>query len=239
MSNSNRELIKFYKEKHKLEPVLFTERWDNSENEHLLSGIVTPLKLDLRQYCSPTDDQGNTAHCAAFSAAQILEALYWKETGKILQIDAAHIYAKAKEIDGATDTLGTYPEMTLKCGLELADETGMIDKRRYAIRKLYASKDPNTTVELLKRTIHRNGFLAAGFKITEDWYRLCEDGISILETSRKRDLGGHCVVAVGYLKDSLIVQNSWGKEWGAKGFGRIAWDVVAKQFVYAAYLERI
>lgn len=238
MSYSNRELIKIYKEKHKLEPVLFSQPW-NEEKGQFLDGIVVPLKLDLRQYCSPSDDQGKTSHCAAFSAAQILEALYWKETGKVLQIDAAHIYAKAKEIDNATDTPGTYPEITLRCGLELANEAGMLDRNKYAVRKLYAKKDPSATVETIKRTIHKNGFLAAGFKITEDWYRLCEDGVSMLETSRKRDLGGHCVVAVGYLKDSLIVQNSWGKEWGSKGFGRIAWDVVAKQFVYAAYLERI
>ena len=84
MAKSNRELIKYYKEKHEAEPVLFSEK--TGKDEVSIDGIVTPLKLDLRQFCSPTDDQGETCHCAAFTAAQILESIYWKETGKIMQL---------------------------------------------------------------------------------------------------------------------------------------------------------
>ena len=118
MAKSNRELIRYYREKHELEPVLFSEKKDNEEVS--LDSIVVPLKLDLRQFCSPSDDQGDTSHCAAYSAAQIIEAKYWKETGKLVQLDASHIYAKAKEIDGVTDSNGTYPEVTLKVALDLA-----------------------------------------------------------------------------------------------------------------------
>ncbi|REI39135.1 peptidase C1, partial [Xanthomonas oryzae pv. oryzae] len=32
-------------------------------------------------------------------------------------------------------------------------------------------------------------------------------------------LGGHGVVALGYDKEGLIVENSWGTYWGNKGFG--------------------
>lgn len=232
MARSNRELIKYYKEKHNLEPVLFSEKDKNGEDVSIY-GIVTPLKLDLRQFCSPSDDQGGTSHCAAYSAAQILEAKYWKETGKLVQLDASHIYAKAKEIDGVIDANGTYPETTLKVALDLAKKL-ITDK--YEVKKFYNDRTQNT-VETLKRLIHKNGFLAGGFKITEDWYSL-KKGDSFLEIAKKKVEGGHCVTIVGYMKDSLIVQNSWGKEWGAMGFGRISWDVVLKQLMYVAYLER-
>lgn len=231
MGRSNRELIRYYREKHELEPVLFSKKvWDE---EVELDGVVTPLKLDLRQFCSPSDDQGDTSHCAAYSAAQIIEAKYWKETGKLVQLDASHIYAKAKEIDGVTDSNGTYPEVTLKVALDLAKKL-IADK--YEVKKLY-NDGTSKTIDALKRLIHRDGFLAGGFKITEDWYKL-KKGYSLLETAKKRIEGGHCVTIVGYMKDSLIVQNSWGKEWGAMGFGRISWDVVLKQLMYVAYLER-
>ena len=231
MARSNRELIRYYREKHELEPVLFSEKKDNKEVS--LDGIVVPLKLDLRQFCSPSDDQGDTSHCAAYSAAQIIEAKYWKETGKLVQLDASHIYAKAKEIDGVTDSNGTYPEVTLKVALDLAKKL-ITDK--YEIKKFYNDKSQNT-INALKRLIHKNGFLAGGFKITEDWYSL-KKGDSFLESAKKNVEGGHCVTIVGYMKDSLIVQKSWGKEWGAMGFGRISWDVVLKQLMYVAYLER-
>lgn len=226
---TNKELIQYYKEKHKFEPVLFSEKI-NSDETIKIDGIVVPLKLDLRQYCSPTDDQGETAHCAAYSAAQIVEALYWKATGKLLQLDASHIYAKAKEIDGATNADGTYPEVTLKVALDLAKD---ILPGEYSVKKIYGGKDIE---QRLKRIIHKNGFLAGGFRITEDWYQL-KRGDSILDSAKKRNLGGHCVVVSGYFKDSLIIQNSWGKDWGASGFARITWNVVEKEFVYGAYLE--
>lgn len=231
MGRSNRELIKYYREKHEIESVLFSEKKDGVEIA--VDGVVTPLKLDLRQFCSPSDDQGDTSHCAAYSAAQIIEAKYWKETGKLIQLDASHIYAKAKEIDGVIDSNGTYPEVTLKVALDLAKKL-ITDK--YEVKKFYNDRSPNT-INALKRLIHKNGFLAGGFKITEDWYAL-RKGDSFLETAKKKVEGGHCVTIVGYMKDSLIVQNSWGKEWGAMGFGRIAWDVVLKQLMYVAYLER-
>lgn len=233
MGKSNKELIKFYKEKHELEPVLFSQPTEDGKNEISIDGIVCPLKLDLRQYCSPTDNQGETPHCAAFSAAQILESLYWKETGKLIQFDAAHIYAKAKEIDNIEDIDGTYPEITLSVGLKLAKK---FLQNNYVVKKLYNTRTDDFIIQL-KRVIHKNGFLAGGFKITEDWFKL-KQGDSFLDSSRKKDIGGHCVTVVGYLKDSLIVQNSWGKAWGANGFGRISWDVVLKELMYAAYLER-
>jgi len=231
MAKSNRELIKYYKKKHELEPVLFSEKTGNDEIQ--LSGTITPLKLDLRQYCSPTDDQGDTAHCAAYTAAQIIETMYWKETGKLLQLDAGHIYAKAKELDGLIDVGGTYPEITLKVALDLGKK---FVAGTYEIKKYYNDKT-DKTIETLKRLIHKNGFLAGGFKISEDWYNL-KKGESILESAKKKTVGGHCVTVVGYLKDSLIIQNSWGREWGAMGFGRISWDVVLKQLMYVVYLER-
>ncbi len=42
--------------------------------------------------------------------------------------------------------------------------------------------------------------------------------------------GGHAVVALGYDKEGLIVENSWGTYWGNKGFGKLSWAVVAKTF---------
>ena len=39
-------------------------------------------------------------------------------------------------------------------------------------------------------------------------------------------MGNHAVLAVGYDTAGLLVQNHWGENWGVKGFGHIAWEVV-------------
>ncbi|MDR2013735.1 MAG: hypothetical protein LBQ20_12060 [Rhodanobacter sp.] len=47
--------------------------------------------------------------------------------------------------------------------------------------------------------------------------------------------GNHAVLAIGYDQNGLLIQNSWGMDWGTGGFGRIAWNVVQKD-VYEAYI---
>ena len=45
--------------------------------------------------------------------------------------------------------------------------------------------------------------------------------------------GQHAVLALGYDDKGLLVQNSWGTNWGLKGFGRLSWNKV-QQDVYEA-----
>ena len=71
MGMTNADYVKMYKNKHKLEPVLFTKNVDGKKIK--IDDIVNPLKLDFRQLVSPTDNQHNTPHCSALSTCQILE----------------------------------------------------------------------------------------------------------------------------------------------------------------------
>ena len=45
-----------------------------------------------------------------------------------------------------------------------------------------------------------------------------------LPVSTDRDRGLHCVCGVGYTKDGVIIQNSWGEVWGNKGLAILPWD---------------
>lgn len=41
------------------------------------------------------------------------------------------------------------------------------------------------------------------------------------------------MIALGYDSEGLLVENSWGTEWGNKGFGKLSWSVVAKDVIGA------
>lgn len=52
-----------------------------------------------------------------------------------------------------------------------------------------------------------------------------------------RSLGGHAMAAVGFTEEGLILQNSWGIEFGAKSFCIARWEDVKKHFMYACYID--
>ena len=46
-------------------------------------------------------------------------------------------------------------------------------------------------------------------------------------------MGSHAVLALGYDRDGLLIQNSWGTGWGNRGFGRLSWAVVQQDVTQA------
>ena len=55
-------------------------------------------------------------------------------------------------------------------------------------------------------------------------------GIVSMPLKNEKDNGGHAVLAVGYNDESqcLIVRNSWGEEWGDKGYFYLPYEYAEK-----------
>lgn len=107
---------KYYIEKYKdFDKIIKTYYQAKDHNGKLINidGIVNPLKIDNRQLCSVPENQGSRPHCSAFSICNICEAIIWKNTGKLINLDADQVYAKAKELEGNLDD-GTYLEYAIK-----------------------------------------------------------------------------------------------------------------------------
>lgn len=232
VSSINEELIKKYKNDTVLDREYYRAK-DASGNLITLDGIVNPLRIDNRQLMAPTDDQGDIPGCAGWSACTLIESEYWKETGTIIQLDAAHVYAKAKMMDGAPNMDGTYLEYSISAALELCGND-FIQKRKVGLFYPYGKNDQRT-IELTKFLIHKYDFLQAGFRIDEGWYECNNENYVIKRGGYP--LGGHAVNIVGYFPEGFIIQNQWQKSWGSKGFGIMPYDLFQEQFMYGAYLE--
>ena len=74
-------------EKYKVDNTILESYFRNERNQNV-SGMVFPLRIDNRQYCSPTDYQGKKPSCCGYTTAQILESMNWMKTGRLVQYDA-------------------------------------------------------------------------------------------------------------------------------------------------------
>lgn len=225
----NEQLIEKYKD---IDKVIMTSYQKIGRDGKLVdvTGIVNPLEIDNRQLCAPTDNQGTESSCAAFSIANICEAIIWKKTGKLVNLDAHQIYAGAKQRDGSKNSDGTYLEYAIQAAFDL----GGIDASKIEIGFLYNDKS-DCVVEQLKFLIHKYDFVHAGFMIQDSWYS-CNSYNYYIDCSG-RSAGGHAVVICGYTQEGVIIQNSWGTMFGSKGFGIMRWNDFKKNLMYACYVQ--
>jgi C1A family cysteine protease len=152
------------------------------------------------------------------------------KTGKVVQLNADQIYAKAKETDKQMNKGGTYPDLAMAKGLELMPKW----KNLYAV-KTSTSRE----IDELKRIIHGNMFACVNMVVTKDIYRL-NDSNFVYGGNGDR-AGGHSMVCCGYDEESkmLIMQNHWGTIWGLKGFFLCPYDVWARQSNLTCWYERL
>lgn len=202
-----------------------------------IANIVNPLAIDNRQLMAPTDNQKDTPHCAGYSAATLIESLYWKKTGQLLQLDSHQVYALAKQLDGNVDMEGTYLEAALQSVLQLCKKDERFSFLENAQIGTFFNDRSDNTIEIAKQLIHQHDFLQVGFNIDEGWYR-CDNTNYILK-KYGGTCGGHAVNLCGYDATGFYVLNQWGTDFGAKGYCIIPYDLFLQQFMYGAYLYNI
>lgn len=227
---SNAEYIEKYKDQDEVIKTYYQIK-DRFGRNVDVTGIVNPLKVDNRQIASVTDQQGDTPHCAAYSICNLCEAIIWKRTGRLINLNADQVYAHAKMMDGAKYQDGTYLEYAIKAAMKLG---GFVNPDQLKTGFLYNNRQPNLR-EMVKYLLHKYDILHMGFAIDTGWY-----SCNIKDPYIKRtgiSCGGHAVLAVGYDQEGVYIQNSWGKEWAANGFGILKWEYFDQEFMYACYVQ--
>ena len=228
---------KDYIEAYKTEQKIITDFYKIKQNGKMIDviGIINPLKIDNRQLMAPTDNQGSSPHCAAYSAATLIESIYWKKYGKLKQLDSHQVYALAKQIDGQINLDGTYLETALHAVLKLCTKDDEFNFLKDAKVEMFYNGNDQATIENVKHLIHKNDFLQVGFNIDEGWYD-CTNKMFVLR-SRGRSLGGHAVNVRGYDSDGFYVLNQWSPSFGAKGYAIMPYELFLRQFMYGTCIS--
>jgi C1A family cysteine protease len=199
-----------------------------------------PLKIDLQNWCSPVEDQGPLGSCTGNASVGALEFLELKADphragyGDLSRLMA---YYNGRAIEGT---------VRQDAGCEIRDVVKGLAKWGTCVESLYPydvkrftrKPTPVAYASALPRritTYHRIVGLDAmraclaegypvifGFTVYESFEgdEVARTGVLQMPSAGERELGGHAVLAVGYDDGAqrVIVRNSWGMDWGQKGY---------------------
>jgi len=179
------------------------------ERDYALSSI-SPDIVRYPEECPPPFDltisnQLIFPSCVGHTCATVKQEKELREKYPVT-FDGNWIYFECKKIDGHPNMPGTY----FRAGMQVLKDVGAkpldkdTDPSRYRI-ETYARVD-DMTFEGLKKAIFIYGAIFAGFRGSNEGWR----GEVIRAPRTGEDIWGHAVALIGYDKNYLIGQNSWG-----------------------------
>jgi hypothetical protein len=197
-------------------------RIDERDNRFLISSLLPKEAPSITyKYWWPSGwwgDQGFNPYCVAFSWVHWLAegpiTQKRKRYGDIPPFDTTYLYNEAQKIDEwpGEDYEGT----SVRAGAKVLQKAGFINIYNWAW-------DLNTTIN----SILTLGPVVAGTWWTRDMFYPDINGY-IKATGDK--LGGHAYLldGVNTEKKFFRIKNSWGRNWGKKGFAYISFEDMEK-----------
>jgi hypothetical protein len=198
--------------------------------------------IDIRAGTTAIKDQGRRGTCVACAATAVHEVV--RADGVELSVEFLHWASKRRDglpplsegttLPAAKDALnqdGQPPEVRWPYD-DTRDQwaatyqppvAAMDDAERC---RLNGGEMLSPTAAAIRDAIDRGRPVVVGIRLYATWYAVGPDGRIAMPAVGSRDLGGHAVLVLGYRGDELIVQNSWGYDWGADGSAYVPNDYV-------------
>ncbi len=196
-----------------------------------------PKSVDLRPVCSKVEDQGALGSCTANALAGALEFLERRDKVAFVDFSRLFIYYNERVIEHSTK----YDNgAMIRDGIKTLAKQGVCTEKKwpYIVSKFAVKPTVSCYKEALNRQItsyHRiltlaemrsclaEGFpFVFGFTVYESFEsdQVAKSGIVNMPKPKEKVVGGHAVLAVGYndAGKRFVVRNSWGSDWGMKGY---------------------
>lgn len=219
-------------------------------------------RADLRQWCSPIEDQGNLGSCTAHAGVGLYEYFERRAFGRYIDGSRLFLYKATRNLLGWTADDGAYLRTTMAAMALFGvppekywpynEEDFNTEPSaflysyasNYQALMYYRLDGVGTTKPNLLEKIKdhlRNGLpLIFGFTCYSS-LDLADDGRIPFPDKDENVEGGHAVMAVGFdddkkivnpgnkdieTKGAMLIRNSWGVEWGDKGYGWLPYEYV-------------
>jgi C1A family cysteine protease len=212
-----------------------------------LMAAQLPASVDLRQTCSPVEDQGNLGACTSHALVGALEFLERKH-GDPTPTNLSRLFLYYNErvaIGMVSEDSGA----NLRDGIKSLAAQGVCAESYCAYKIANFAHKPSATafkhssahqISLYQRLTSlqqmrqclADGFpFVFGFTVYESFESdaVAKTGTAPMPLPSEQMIGGHAVCAVGYDDASrrLLCRNSWGAEWGDGGYFTLPYDYVS------------
>lgn len=206
-----------------------------------------PAVVDMRNYCSPIDDQGNLGSCTGNAIAGQIDLIDRKRS-KQLQVSRLFIYYQERLLEGTIRyDNGAYIRDGIKAcytyGAPLESLWPYVINRfavkpsaaayTDALKRKVTGYQRCTNFAAVKAALVAGNPVTVGFDVYASFEGTANTNTGMMpypNTSAEDYLGGHAVCIVGY-NDNLaggrfICRNSWGTSWGDHGYFYMPYQVI-------------
>lgn len=214
---------------------------DYQAKDYIAKGISP--KEYMPAELAPILDQGNVGSCVAHAIATLKFYQEWRERKTAVQWSTDFIYHNRLESDWQGEgmvirealsqlhkcgvcefvdlpTNTDYPNIgTKNCIIALAEEA-----KPQKIKSYVRCNNMDEICEAIYQ--HGGAILAINSKasFSGHYFKTVENWVVPLPKANERTFAQHCICAIGYTKDGVIIQNSWGDIWGKGGLAVLPWD---------------
>jgi C1A family cysteine protease len=223
-----------------------------------------PTSVDLSNTCSSIVDQGNLGSCTANALVSgVREAMLLKQQIPYTSLSRLFLYFQERQAEGTTsEDSGAYLkdgcDILLHTGVCKESTWPYIESKFKVVPPVTSGLEATsfrvlsyakvTGVMGMKVALSNGNILASGMAVFSQMEskEAEKTGIVRVPAQGEQNLGGHAVCCVGYVDTPrgpsywkgggyFIMRNSWGLNWGLKGYFKIAYDYVNLGYLYESW----
>ncbi|KAI1902308.1 hypothetical protein AGOR_G00043430 [Albula goreensis] len=193
-----------------------------------------PKAIDYRKlgYVTPVRNQGSCGSCWAFSSVGALEGQLMKTQGKLLSLSPQNLVDCVKENDGCGGgyMINAFKYVKKNGGIDSEeaypyvgeDQSCAYNKTGKAAEIRGFKEVPEGSEKALQAAVAKFGPISVGIDASLGTFFQYRRGV-YYDRDCDKDNINHAVLVVGYGatpkgKKYWIVKNSWGEDWGDKGY---------------------
>lgn len=224
-------------------------------DETYVSKKVTEKNIDLRNDFTPIKNQGQIGACTVFSVASIFEYILKKNSQENYDLSESFVYYNVRHADGneKVDTGSSFQDVIKSIGSEgicteklhpyskkLSDVPSDEAYEDAKTRKIVKALNVVVAEDDIKSAIQEGYPVAVSLKVYNSFSsttfsgsgsRVGASGFVIYPTDEEiasGEFGYHAMVIVGFIDETkhFVVRNSWGEEFGDKGYCYIPYSYI-------------